>query len=399
MQPGDQLITQTRRKSVALIVETSLSSGREILRGVAQYAHQTNNWEIFHAPHGLAEELPAWLSEWRGDGVIARIQSRDKLEALKKLALPVVDVLGLVSDSKFPLVHVDDAAISGVVGEHFLRREFRHFAFYGFAGENWSERRRDAFRDSCREGDTFHYLETTREAYENTTEAKQTLAAWITTLPRPVGIMVCTDQCGLAVLEACRALKIPVPEQIAVVGVDNDLPLCEIGAPSLTSVRAGHFRVGYEAARLLDAVIDGAEPPGESILIPPTGIVTRGSSNTRALKDQAVAVGVNFIHQNLSTALSNDQIARAAGLARTTFQKRFRDEMGITIRDYLIQQRLTRAHQLIVGSDFTLADIADRCGFRHQEYLGSVFKAHYGITPGALRKRREGGDLDGEPLR
>ena len=199
--------------------------------------------------------------------------------------------------------------------------------------------------------------------------------------------MVCTDQCGLALLEACRAVKIPVPEQIAVVGVDNDLPLCEIGSPALTSIRAGHFRVGYESARLLESIINGAKPPSRSLLIPPTGIVTRGSSDSRAINDSAVAIGINYIHRNLASPLSNDLVARVAGVSRTTFQKRFLDETGITIRDYMIQQRLNRAHQLICESDFTLSDIAERCGFKHQEYMGSVFKSHYGITPGALRKQ------------
>lgn len=367
-------------------METSLSSGREILRGVAKYTHQINNWEIFHAPHALGDHLPSWLSNWQGDGIIARIESSEKLDALRKFDLPVVDVLGLVSDCDFPLVHVDDAAISGAVADHFLRREFRHFGFYGFAGENWSERRREAFRKNCHNAQSFHDYATPRNTDESTAEARGSLEAWITSLPRPVGIMVCTDQCGLALLEACRALKIPVPEQIAVVGVDNDLPLCEIGSPALTSIRAGHFRVGYEAARLLDSVIEGASPPSNPLLVPPTGIVTRGSSDTVAIQDSAVANGVNYIHQNLTSPLSNDQISRAANVSRTTFQKRFLNEMGITIRDYLVQQRLARARQLIAESDFTLADIAERCGFKHQEYLGSVFKSHFGITPGGFRK-------------
>jgi len=378
---------QQAGRKIALIVETSLSSGREILRGVAKYVHQISNWEISHAPHGLIEDLPGWLNDWQGDGIIARIQSREKLNALKKLNLPVVDVLGLVPDCEFPLVHVDDTAIANLAADHFLRREFRQFGFYGFAGENWSEKRRDAFRERCGEGVPFYQYETARQTSESTAETRASLKAWISSLPRPVGIMVCTDQCGLALLEACRSLKIPVPEQIAVVGVDNDLPLCEIGSPALTSIRAGHFRVGYEAARLLDFMISGAEPPRDPTLIPPTGIVTRRSSDTQAIRDDAVAIGVNYIHRNLAAPLTNDLVARVAGVSRTTFQKRFLDEMQTTIRDYLVQQRLRRAHQLITDSDFTLSDIAERCGFTHQEYMGSVFKSHFGITPGSLRKK------------
>ncbi len=389
MKTHSQSLNHSNRKRIALIVETSLSSGREILRGVAKYAHQINNWEIFHAPHALGDNLPNWLNDWQGDGIIARIESSEKLSALQNFNIPVVDVLGLVLNSDFPLVHVDDAAIAKAVADHFLRRDFRHFGFYGFVGENWSERRREAFRENCSDAQSFHDYSTSRNTDESTAQARASLEAWITSLPRPIGIMVCTDQCGLAVLEACRSLKVPVPEQIAVVGVDNDLPLCEIGSPALTSIRAGHFPVGYKAAKLLDSIIGGGggEPPPNRILVPPTGIVTRGSSDTHAINDSAVAVSVNFIHQNLANPLSNDLIARSAGVSRTTFQKRFLNEMGVTIRDYLIKQRLARARKLITESDFTLADIAERCGFKHQEYLGSVFKAHFGITPGGLRKK------------
>ena len=151
------------RKRVALLVETSLSPGREILRGIARYAHQSDDWQLYHVPRSLLEGVPDWMRTWEGDGFIARIQDVETMEMLKKTALPVVDTLGVIESSPFPLVHVDDNKISALVAEHFLQREFRDFAFYGFAGEVWSERRRDGFKERCQLSGarSFHVLENT----------------------------------------------------------------------------------------------------------------------------------------------------------------------------------------------------------------------------------------------
>ena len=148
--------TARKHKRIALLVETSLGSGREILKGIAQFARQRGNWEIFHAARGLEDEVPEWFDSWEGDGVIARIQDEGMVDRLKKLETPVVDVLG-VTDNEFPLVHVDDEKISQRVARHFLEREFAHFGFYGISGENWSQRREIAFRKSISSGESFAF--------------------------------------------------------------------------------------------------------------------------------------------------------------------------------------------------------------------------------------------------
>ncbi|MCB1092203.1 MAG: helix-turn-helix domain-containing protein, partial [Verrucomicrobiae bacterium] len=169
-----------------------------------------------------------------------------------------------------------------------------------------------------------------------------------------------------------------------------DLPLCEISSPPLSSLRAGHFRVGYEAARLLDRLMEGEalEESGRVVrLVPPTGLVVRGSSDTQAIADPVVAAGLRFLREHLAEPITNDDVARAAGASRTLFQQRFRLAMGTTVRDHLVELRLQRARSLIESSDLTLAEIAQRCGFRHQEYLGEVFRKRFDETPGHLRRR------------
>ncbi|HRQ88831.1 MAG TPA: DNA-binding transcriptional regulator [Bacteroidia bacterium] len=374
------------RKRIALLVETSLGSGREILRGIARYARQAGDWRLYHAAGGLPEAFPEWMESWEGDGVLARIQNAETLERLDALGLPVVDVLGLC-ESRFPLVHVDDDAIARLVAEHLQSLGFVHFAFYGIAGENWSERRGRSFHEACRGAGTFHRLETPRRRLRPQDDRAARLQEWLRGLPKPVGVMVCSDQRGLELLEACLSEDLSVPEQVAVIGVDNDTALCEISEPPLSSVRGGHFRVGYEAAHLLDSILDGAPPPGSPLLVPPHGLVERDSSNQRAIADPLVAKGVRHIREHLAEAITNDSISRAAGLSRTLFQRRFREATGQSVREFILARRLERAISLIGSTDIPLAEVAERCGFRHQEYLGQVVKQATGETPGAIRRR------------
>lgn len=373
------------RKRIALLVETSLGSGREILRGIARYARETGDWQLFHAAGGLPEAFPGWMESWQGDAVIARIQNAATRERLENLGLPVVDVLG-VCRNRFPLVHVDDAAIARLVARHFRSRDFVHYAFYGIAGENWSERRAAAYREACRGAKSFSLLETPRRSAGVRGDTFRQLQDWLRGLPKPVATMVCSDQRGLELLEACLSEGLSVPEEIAVVGVDNDTALCEISAPPLSSVRGGHFQVGYEAARLLDALLGGTAPPGEPILVRPNGLVERESSNQRAIADPQVAKGVRFIREHLGEGITNDSISRAAGLSRTLFQKRFREATGQSVREFILARRVERALLLIRSSDLPLAEVAEICGFRHQEYLGQVVKSATGETPGAIRR-------------
>lgn len=377
-------IQSPKRKRIALLVETSLGSGREILRGISQYARQIDDWEIFHTPSGLGDAIPEWLESWQGDGVIARIRDEKMLNTLRRLNTPVVDVLGVTSH-EFPLVHVNDEMIAQRVARHFLGRDFNHFAFYGIRGEHWSERRETAFRMATKGGLTFACTHYHHRKSEGAQDYFSELQRWLLKLPKPVAIMVCSDQLGFTLLEACRAANLTVPEQVAVVGVDNDLAICEVAKPHLSSVRGGNNQVGYEAAYLLNRLMSGDPPPPDPIIVRPNEVVTRESSDSRCISDPAVRAAVQFIREHLSDAITNDKIAKAAGISKTRLQIRFRDAVGMTLNNFLGERRLHRAENLIRSTDLTFADIAECCGFRHHEYLGHVLKRKRGVTPKQLR--------------
>lgn len=378
-----------RPPHVALLVETSLASGRDILRGIARYVREHQPWALYHEPRSLGDALPGWLRDWRGDGIIARVQNAEIARAVKVTGLPVVDVLGVVPDAKLPLVHVDDMLIARMAAAHLLERGFHYFGFFGVSDENWSERRRDGFRHSLRvPAGHIHVFEMPRRMMTRTPWERQQdrIARWLVALPKPIGIMVGSDQHGPHLLEACRRAKIAVPDEVAVVGVDNDETLCEVCNPPLSSVQAGHQVVGYNAAALLGRLMAGAGVPAQPAFVQPQGVVTRRSSDVLATRDRQVAAALRIIREHVGPTLTAARVVAQIPVSRSMLQRRFRKEIGRSIHDEIVNARLKRARQLLAESELTLADIAERTGFKHQEYFGAVFKAHFRQTPAEYRK-------------
>lgn len=377
---------------MALLVETSLASGRDILRGIGRFARECKTWALYHQPRSLEESGPSWLRGWRGDGIIARLQTRELADLVKETGLPVVDVLGLVPEAGFPLVHVDDREIARLAAEHLQESGFRNFGFYGLAGENWSGRRREFFREwLARAGRELHVCEQARHESATATweDAEEELVRWVLRLPKPAGVLVCSDQRGLNFLEACRRASVTVPDEVAVVGVDNDEALCEIAHPPLSSVWPAHPQVGYEAAALLDRLMAGDGPPAAPILIAPGGVKTRQSSDVLAVEDRNLARALRFIRERACVGLSVDEVAEAAGLSRSVLQRRFRAVLGKTVHAEILAVRVKRACELLTETDLPLFEVAEQAGFTHQEYLGAVLQRQLGKTPAQFR--REGG--------
>lgn len=374
---------------VALIVETSHGSGRDILRGISAYTRQRRNWSLYHESRSLSEVAPGWLAHWQGDGIIARIQNPQLAEAVKATGLPVVDALGIVSDTGFPLVHVDNQAISLFAADHLLELGLRKFGFLGIRGENWSAERRDAFREiTDSKGCPLHVFEATRVELREMAWGQRvdTLVTWIQQLPRPCGVMVSSDQLGSDFMEACRRASVSVPDDIAVIGVDNDETLCEVAQPPLSSVCPDHMAVGYQAATVLDAILQGEAPPSSPSLIAPRKIITRRSTDVLAIADANVAKALRIIRAHGCEDIHVDQIVRYSGLSRSVLQRRFREVLGTTIHTEILNFRLKHACHLLAETEMSLMEIAERSGFKHHEYMGAVFKAKLEKTPSQFRR-------------
>lgn len=391
--PKPEKPAQARRPRVALIVETSLASGRDILRGIARYLRAHGPWSIYHEPRALEESVPPWLTQWRGDGIIARIQNQPIADAVVSTGLPVVDVLGLVPGLPVPLVHVDDRAIARLGAEHLLERGFRHFGFCAVEGANWSNTRLEEFEVAVNQAGfdcSICRLPPDTRGLANWETQQDLLTDWVRSLPRPVGVMVCNDPRGQLVLEAARRAGAAVPEQVAVIGVDNDEPLCEISYPPLSSVKPDHHRVGYEGAALLDRMLNGEAKPEAPVYVPPAGLATRLSTDVLAIDDPHVATAVRFIREYACDGIGIDDMVAHVPLSRSTLQRRFRKALGRTIHDEILRVRLRRVEELLVDTDLSLESVADKAGFVHRQYLGEVFKARTGYTLAQYRARSRG---------
>ncbi len=377
-----------QRPSVALIVETSLGSGRDILRGIARFLHEHRVWSVYHEVRSLEDGFPQALVDWMGDGIIARIPTAAIGERIKRAGLPTVDVLGMIPELGLPLVHVDDRAVAGLAAEHLLARGFRSFGFVGFGDANWSCNRRAAFVEAVTaDGRPCSVLEDmSRHPLGNWEEFLDRLTQWIAGLPKPAGIMLASDQLGPAVLEACRRIPVAVPDEVAVIGVDDDEPLCVVSDPPLSSVRPDHFRVGCQAAALLDRMLRGEPAPPQPILVPPLGVTTRLSTEVLALEDRTVADALRYIREQAIHGIKVDHVVEAVSMSRSVLQRRFREQLGRTIHDEILRVRLDTAKSMLADTDLPISVVAERCGFRHQEYLGAVFRRRLSTTPARFRR-------------
>jgi LacI family transcriptional regulator len=373
---------------VALLIETSLASGRDILGGIARYVREHQPWSLYHEPHALEDAAPRWLRRWRGDGIIARIQTPRMAEIIAASGVPAVDVLGVVPGLPFPLVHVDNFAIARMAAEHLMERGLRQFGYFGIARENWSEQRfagLHAAVAAVKGSVSLYELPRDAAGTHSWERAQNRLAAWIGGLPKPVGIVVGSDQYGPRFLEACRRAEVGVPDEVAVIGVDNDRALCEVCDPPMSSVDPGHSTVGYQAAAVLDELLQSKPARRRALLIEPRQSVARLSTDMLAVGDSAVTAALTLIRGHAHEGLPVDAIARSVGLSRSVLQRRFRTLLKRSVHQEILAAKIKFAYELLTKTDLALAAVAERAGFKHQEYLGAVLRKRTGRTPAQIR--------------
>lgn len=382
-----------QRRSVALLVETSNAYARGLLDGVVAWVRQFGTWSVYLPEQGRGAPPPAWLDEWEGDGIIARVENRAIADAVQRTGLPTVDVSAARLIPEVPWVETDDRAIAEAAAEHLLQRGFRRFGFCGDPGFEWSVLRRDDFARIVRDAGCTCDVHDTKSvsAYDYSWDReKERLAEWIGSLPRPVGIMACYDIKAQQLLEVCRDLNVAVPEEVAVVGVDDDRLLCELSDPPLSSVVPNTRRTGYEAARLLDRMMSGETVPPEAHLVPPRGVTTRQSTDVLAIDDPDVASALRLIREGACSGITVAEVLRHVAVSRRVLESRFSKLLGRTPHAEITRLRMDRAKRLLAETDLTLVEIADLAGFQHSEYLSVAFKREVGQTPSAYRRSARG---------
>jgi len=379
-----------KRPAVALLIETSNAYARGLLEGVMAWVREHRPWSIYLPEQGRGDPPPEWLARWRGDGLIARIETPQIARAVMRKRLPVVDVSAGRHVRSVPWVETDDEAIARAAAEHLLDRGFRRLAFCGDARFNWSKHRRRHFEAVAREkGVPVQAFESPLRDGRPIPLSREhdRLVAWVRRLEKPVGVMAAYDIKAQQLLDACRDAGVAVPEEVAVVGVDNDELLCRLATPPLSSVTPNARRTGYEAAGLLDRLMRGERVPPEAHLIPPMGIQTRQSTDILAVEDREVAAAMRFIREHACDGIRVEEVLKAVPLSRRILERRFRKVTGRTPHEEILRLRLDRVKQLLGETDLSLERIAHLAGFAHPEYMNVAFKREVGRTPGDYRRR------------
>jgi LacI family transcriptional regulator len=373
-------------KKIVLLIETSREFGRQLLSGIIRYSRINGPWSFYKEQIGLVSNIPQ-LKNWNPDGIIMR-DSMSKTELLK-LKIPTILALHDSTISKnLPVIKTDSYSISKLAAEHLLEKGLKKFAFFGFDNYEWSNQRKIHFEKFINDAgyDVIKYQSLNKNVGKDWGIEQLHVIDWIKTLPKPVGIMACNDDRGQHILEVCKLIGLGVPDDISVIGVDNDPMICEIGDPPLTSIALNVENAGYETARLLDNLIVGTEMQGQQIIVTPTNVVQRQSTDILAVNDPDLIEAIKFMKQNAKNRISVDKIVQATNVGRRTLERKFKKTIRKTILAELKHIRIGLISKMLVETNMQISEIVSSSNFSDIEHISRYFKKEKGVSLSQFRK-------------
>ena len=379
-------------RRVAVVIEASNAYARGLLAGIHRHVREHEPWTVFLPEHGRGAPPLESLAKWVGDGVIARIETESTAKALeklrRKLGIPIIDVSAARLVADLPYVETLDAAIAAVAADHFFERDFRHFAFLGDDRFRWSDNRCRAFVEVVAAKGHDVAVFSHRRRKTPPADDDEAVEAWLAGLPKPVALLACYDIRGRQAIDACRRAGIAVPDEVAVLVVDDDDVLCGLASPPLSSVMPDAIGAGRLAAELLDQLMRGGQLERSEWLLPPLGIVTRQSTDVLAIDDPLVVAAIRQIRDHACDGIKVTDVARVLKTTRRVLENRFTKRVGHTPHEEIARVQFRRVEQLLLETELSLAVIAARAGFKHTEYMTVAFTKRHGMPPSRWRQER-----------
>lgn len=383
-------------RKIAVLIEWSRAYGRGAYSGIARYVNAHRTWKIYYTERGLSDEAPSWLQGWKGDGIIARIESNQLYKQVQRMKIPAVNMFEHSRSRKrnIPEVITNNRAIANMAAQHLIDLGLENFAYCGLPGVFSRDARSGYFveyiQKSGYEVNVYEGSQQPRNNFISTAEdhelcCEDAMATWLDSLPKPVGLMACNDLRAHQVIMACGERNIIVPDDVAVIGVDNDELICELCHPPLSSVQQNPEGAGYEAATLLDKILDGHSPPEDPIIIEPLGIVRRQSTDIIAVNDSEVAAAIRYIRANACDGICVNDILDNIHTSRSTLERRFNKLLGRSPKVEILRTQLEQVKQLLLTTDYPLEKISQMTGFSYTESMCYSFKRTFGQTPGQYR--------------
>ncbi|HLP02922.1 MAG TPA: DNA-binding transcriptional regulator [Opitutaceae bacterium] len=381
---------------VLLVFDTRLEEAAAMLRGIAEYEREHGAWTVFFDDMAHAESDPDWLLGNHWDGVISRHTTPMLAQVCVERTIPLVDLNDSPAFAGIAKIRPANPGIGKLGAEHLLNAGFRSFAFSGFSNEGWARERRLGFVEALAPTGfpcVVHEVEYPGTLTPDWDRQQQALLAeWLRRLPGATAVMACNDMRALQVLAAANTLMLSIPDELAVLGANNDVVRCELAQPSLSSVATNPTQAGRKAAELLAQLMAGSRDGAPAdIRIEPAGVVSRRSTDVLAVTDKVVAAAIAYIRAHACEGINVDQVLQHVAMSRAQIEKKFRQHLGRSPQAEIRRVQIQRIKQLLIETDLPLKRIAEMTGFDYMEYMSAVFKRTTGLTPGACRRLFRGG--------
>lgn len=378
----------TRR--ITVLVDTSTGWGRRVIRGVLKFAKKHGPWDICVEPKGQSEPMRLPFG-WHGDGVIARVSSIEMAKYLRDKRIPAVNVSAIhLKKHEFPTVTTDTHALVQLALSHFLERGLKHFAYIGLANRSYSFERQQAFCLACLKA---RFECHTYRAAEggNWQRRRESLRKWLSSLPKPVGILTWGVERGVELINEAKNCNLQIPDEVAILGSDDDDLLCESVQPSLSGIVVPAEQVGHEAAALLHEMLTvRRSKKATRRLIPPLGITARASTDLLAIDDKDVVAAIRYIQSVPEVPLRICDVSKAVAVSQRSLERRFQKYVGRTIAEIISESHVARAKLLLATTDLPMYQVATKSGFSSPEYMATVFRNAAGVSPRTYRTQAQG---------
>jgi LacI family transcriptional regulator len=386
-------------KKVILMIDISRASGRQFLKGIEQYIHTQESWDVYIRPPDYISEGKMNFRKWIHQNHIDGIMVRDTpyLQNILKLDIPKI-VFGSKQEIFPGIVTItsDCYGISKMAAEHFIGLGFRNFAYCGFGNLPWSKARQDAYEEILRQNKNFHFFNyNCRHGMDDTAAEKRNISEWLKILAKPLCVFACNDERGVYILEACKIAGLKVPEEIAVLGVDNDELICKLSSPPLSSIKVSFEKAGFEAAEALDKQMNSKKSianislktiANNTITATAQYLVKRQSSDVIAIEDTDITKALIFIRENYRRPIQVGNVVEATTCSRRMLEKRFRSTLNRSINDEINRLRIEYVKLKLTNSHLPIYKIVDSLQFTNAEHFSRFFKKFTSVSPKDYRR-------------
>ncbi len=368
---------------IALFLPPTPGYLSDVVTGVQEYARSSGSWAV-EVCYTLAI-AESTVKTWKPDGILLNAVDGDWAPLIRKLARPTVQIGGLMIPG-IPQVRTDNRAIGQLASKYLLDRGFQRFAYFGYGNIPWANQRRVAFETALQARGLTCISFNAQSSEIHSSNITGVVADWVRSLPKPIAIFACHDRAAMILGHACGYVGLDVPDQVAILGVDNNIFECGFTTPPISSIMGSARRIGYHAAALLDAQIKGQKVDLTPMAVQPAGVHTRASTDIFAVRDLDVAAALKYIDAHAGEALLVEDVARAVIVSRRMLERKFRAILHHRPRERILRAHLEVAKRLLIQTDVSMLDAALRSGFPSGSKFSAVFKREVGVSPRDFRR-------------